>query len=70
MTLPLLLSLLAAFYTGFGMFLVRLAAKPSCRVCRLRHRCPSRLNGRSQLVKIPFCLQDDRRVEAPALADR
>jgi hypothetical protein len=46
---------LAAFYGVLGLFLLRLARKPSCRVCLLRGSCPNRLRGAAQISGLPQC---------------
>jgi len=46
---------LAAFYCLLGIFLIRLARKPSCRICLLRGHCPNRLRGFSQITGLPRC---------------
>ncbi len=48
---------LAAVYTLLGIFLIRLARKPSCRICLLRGRCPNRLQGFSQIMGLPRCVR-------------
>lgn len=48
---------LAAFYSLLGIFLIRLARKPSCRICLLRGHCPNRLRGFSQIAGLPRCVR-------------
>jgi len=48
---------LAAFYGALGLFILRLARKPSCRICLYRDYCPNRLRGPSQFAEIPKCVQ-------------
>jgi hypothetical protein len=33
---------LAGFYAGIGLLILRLARRPSCRICLLRGGCPNR----------------------------
>lgn len=46
---------LAAFYSLLGLFILRLAFKPSCRICLLRDHCPNRRRGASQIAGVPRC---------------
>jgi len=51
---------LAAFYFVVGLFILRLAGKPSCRVCLLRGDCPNRLRGAAQIAGVPRCVRRDK----------
>ncbi len=55
MFLVLLGYFLAGVYILLGIFLIRLAGKPSCRICLLRGHCPNRLRGFSQIMGLPRC---------------
>ena len=57
--LPLMFVPLFAMYAVLGVIVFRQASKPSCRVCALRHFCPSRLRGRDQFTKLPACTRQD-----------
>jgi hypothetical protein len=48
---------LAAFYGVLAIFILRLARKPSCRVCLLRGSCPNRLRGAAQIAGVPGCVR-------------
>ena len=39
---PIIILALGAFYSVFGVVIVRRAFKPTCRVCLLRQFCPNR----------------------------
>jgi len=51
---------LAAIYGVLGIFIYRLARKPSCRVCLLRGFCPNRLRGAAQIAGLPVCARRDK----------
>lgn len=53
---------LAAFYSLLGIFVIRLARKPSCRICLLRGHCPNRLRRFSQIAGLPRCARDQGQV--------
>lgn len=57
MFLVLLGYFLAGVYILLGIFLIRLAGKPSCRICLLRGHCPNRLRGASQIMGLPRCVR-------------
>ncbi len=49
---PIILAL-GAFYTVFGVVIVRRAYKPTCRVCLFRQFCPNRQSGHLQFAGKP-----------------
>ena len=58
--LPLMFVPLFAMYVVLSVIVFRQASKPSCRVCALRHFCPSRLRGRDQFTELPACARQER----------
>ena len=48
---------IVSLYSALGLFFLRQACRPSCRVCLHRHSCPNRLRGPSRLAEIPICFR-------------
>jgi hypothetical protein len=53
--LHIFLYLLGAVYVTAGIVVLRLAFRPSCRICLNRHDCPRRLRGAARFTLLPFC---------------
>ena len=51
---------LAVVYGVLGLFIFRLARKPSCRICLLRGHCPNRLRGAAQIAGLPKCARREK----------
>jgi hypothetical protein len=51
---------IGAFYSALGLVILRLARKPSCRVCLLRSRCPNRLRGLAATAHLPQCMRTEQ----------
>jgi len=58
---------LVSFYSVLGIFLVRQARRPTCRICLHRHNCPNRLRGPSRYGEVPACSRRDIKTQAELL---
>ena len=55
----IVLYLLGTLYAALGIFIVRQAFRPSCRVCLNRQDCPRRLRGAARFTLLPFCARTE-----------
>jgi hypothetical protein len=63
--LHIFLYLLVAVYVIAGIVVLRLALRPSCRICLNRHDCPRRLRGAARFTLLPFCTRTGNASTSP-----
>jgi len=66
--LHIFLYLVVAVYLIAGSVVLRLALRPSCRICLNRHECPRRLRGAARFTLLPYCTRTNDASTSPKAA--